>query len=255
MNTLIFDTLSIAVDKKPVIANLSVILNAGQTYALMGPNGSGKSSLTYALMGHPRYQITSGDITFNGHSLLSLAPHERAQHGIFVAFQQSHALPGITVFSFLKETYCALKQSSVEFVGFQQRVEELLTFMGLAPSFAERPVNEGFSGGEKKRFEMVQALLYEPRVIILDEIDSGLDIDALAKVAAAVTRLRSAQPETIILFITHYQRMLSLCKPDQVFLLIDGQLADQGDAHLATRIETEGYHGYRTARSAASGSL
>ncbi|MBI2775094.1 Fe-S cluster assembly ATPase SufC [Candidatus Dependentiae bacterium] len=245
MNTLIIENLSVYIEEKSIIKQFSLTLSSGSIHALMGPNGSGKSSLAYALAGHPKYKAISGSALLNKKNLLDLPPHKRAQSGLFIAFQYPQALPGVNVFTFLKEAQAALTGQRPEVKEFRARVEELFELLGLGSSFLDRAVNDGFSGGEKKRFEIVQLLLFKPRVAVLDEIDSGLDVDALRAVGKALELVRKEQPEMILFLITHYQRILDYCIPDQVHILIDGVLQSSGDFQLARDIELKGYDGYR----------
>ncbi|HEX2978213.1 MAG TPA: Fe-S cluster assembly ATPase SufC [Candidatus Babeliales bacterium] len=245
MNTLIIENLSVSIEEKPIIKQFSLTLSSGSVHALMGPNGSGKSSLAYALAGHRRYSAISGSALLNKKNLLDLPPHKRAQEGLFIAFQYPQSLPGVNVFTFLKESHAALTGHRMDVKQFRACIEELFELMGLGNSFFDRSVNDGFSGGEKKRFEMVQLLLFKPRVAILDEIDSGLDVDALRAVGKALELVRKEHPEMILFLITHYQRILDYCIPDQVHILVDGVLQSSGDFQLAREIELKGYDGYR----------
>ena len=245
MNTLSINNLSVSIDGKRILSNLSIDFVPRQLHAVMGPNGSGKSSLAFALAGHPRYQIDSGTILLNGIAIQDLPAHKRAQLGLFIAFQYSYPLPGVTCFTFLKEAYAALTGNKIDLIQFRQEVLDCFALMGLPASFLDRNVHEGFSGGEKKRFEMVQLMLFKPAIAILDEIDSGLDVDALKLVAQAVEYVRNARPSISIVLITHYQRILDYCAPDAVHLLMNGAIVQSGSSELAAIIEHKGYDGFK----------
>ena len=236
--------LSVTVQEKAVINNLSLTIAPGKIHAIMGPNGSGKSSLAYALMGHPAYQITSGLATFGDQDLLGLPVDRRAQAGLFLAFQYPQALPGVTVFSFLREAYTACSGTQIEIAQFEQLLKEALDAVGLDHSFAYRYLNDGFSGGEKKRLELVQMIVLQPKLAILDEIDSGLDIDALKLVAQAIANAQRRDPQISFIIITHYRRILDHVRPDHVHVMCDGNLVHSGDHELVMQLEQEGYHGF-----------
>lgn len=235
--------LSIAVEDKTIIKNLTLSVEPGTVHALMGPNGSGKSTLAYALMGHPRYEITSGTVLLNNHDLLSMPVDKRAQAGLFLVFQYPHALPGVTVFAFLKEAYDAI-HAPIDVAEFERMLNKVMDTLHIDFSFAYRYLNDGFSGGEKKRFEILQMLILKPTLVIIDEVDSGLDIDALKLVADGINMAKKSNPEMSIILITHYQRILEYLVPDFVHVLCDGELVQSGDASLVTVIEQKGYDGY-----------
>ncbi|OQA35526.1 MAG: Vegetative protein 296 [Candidatus Dependentiae bacterium ADurb.Bin331] len=241
-----FNNLSVSVNSKQILHTITLSLKPGTVHALMGPNGSGKSSLAYTAIGHPRYEVQQGTICLNGVDITALSPDKRAQQQLFVAFQYPQALPGINVFSFLKETHRAFTGQQLPLEQLRIQVLEHFDTVGLDRSFLDRSVNEGFSGGEKKRFEMVQLLLHKPAVAILDEIDSGLDVDALKSVAQALQKVRAENRSMCILLITHYQRILDYCTPDFVHILADGVIARSGTAALVHEIEAKGYDAYRT---------
>jgi Fe-S cluster assembly ATP-binding protein len=211
----------------------------------MGPNGSGKSTLAYALMGHPAYGVTDGSVLFNGHDLLALSPDKRAHAGVFLAFQHPYTIPGVTVFALLREAYQAVTGTVVDIATFKNMVHDALARVDFDGAVADRAVNEGFSGGEKKRLEVVQMLILKPSLVILDEIDSGLDVDALRVVASALLHLKQENPSMSIVCITHYPRILDYLVPDFVHIIDQGQIINSGDAHLARVIEQSGYGGLR----------
>ncbi len=237
--------LSINVDQKTVVKNCDLLIAPGTVHALMGPNGSGKSSLAYTLMGHPLYQVTDGTVTFQKKNLLDLPVDQRARAGLFLSFQYPQALPGVTVFSFLKEAYCAIKDDSVDVKIFEALLKDAMNNLKIDLSFMHRYMNDGFSGGEKKRFELLQMMLLQPKLAILDEIDSGLDLDALKIVAHGVQTIRAAQPSMSLLLITHYQRILDYIVPDIVHVMCNGTIVQSGEASLVHQLEQEGYHGFQ----------
>lgn len=235
------------VDGKEVLRGIDLTINAGEVHAIMGPNGSGKSTLSKILAGHPGYQVTKGevmyDVNFEAKSILSWPPDERAKEGIFLAFQYPIEVPGVSNLTFLRASFNAickhqgiLEMSEAEFRKF---VEEKAKIVDLNPAFLERAVNEGFSGGEKKRNEILQMAVLSPRFAVLDETDSGLDIDSLKVVAQGVNKLRSEN--NAILLITHYQRLLDYIEPDFVHVLYKGRIIKSGDRTLALKLEKEGY--------------
>ena len=229
--------LHVAVEGKEILKGVSLTVRPGEVHALMGRNGSGKSTLSAALMGHPRYQVTSGSVRYLGEDLLVLPVHERAKRGLFLCFQYPQALPGVGVASFLRQSVKAVRGD----VGKEWRplVKKNLEFLEVPQSFMTRYVNDGFSGGEKKRLEILQMLLLEPRLAILDETDSGLDIDALKVIAKGINHLRG--PERAQLLITHYQRILDYVTPQFVHVLMDGRVVKSGGPELAKELELRGY--------------
>ena len=232
-----------AVDGKEILHGVDLTVRAGEVHAIMGPNGSGKSTLAQVLAGHPAYQITEGTVRFDGKDLLELAPEERAREGVFLAFQYPVAIRGITNAYFLRAAVNAIRkhrgEAPLDIVDFMQVLEQKLAAIGWDDSFMNRAVNDGFSGGEKKRNEILQLAILEPRLAILDETDSGLDIDALKTVAAAVTQLRKPTNSTIV--VTHYQRLLDHLKPDYVHVLAGGKVVKSGGWELALELEKRGY--------------
>ena len=228
---------------QPILKGLNLTVEAGEVHAIMGPNGSGKSTLANVLSGRPGYQVDNGAATLEGSPLLELEPYERAQLGVFLAFQYPVEIPGVSNMEFLKASIDSLARARGEeqlnTAQFMRQVRELASSLDLDPAFLKRGVNEGFSGGEKKRNEIMQLLLLDPKLAVLDETDSGLDIDALKVVAEGVNRYRSASNGVVL--ITHYQRLLDYIVPDFVHVLSNGQIIESGDKSLALELEAKGY--------------
>ncbi len=237
--------LSVKVLDTPLLHSIHLRVAPGSVHVLMGPNGSGKSSLALSLMGHKNYQITAGTITINGIDITQLSPDKRAKAGLFLAFQQPNIIPGVTVMQFLHEAYRALRDQKSTIGDFYAQLIDAMDLLAIDYAFAERHVNDGFSGGQKKKLELLQLLLLQPKVAILDEIDSGLDVDALKIVAGGIAQARAERPEMALLIITHYQRILNYITPDYVHVMVDGKLVRSGDASLAALIEREGYDAIR----------
>jgi Fe-S cluster assembly ATP-binding protein len=237
------------VEGKEILRGIDLTVNAGEVHAVMGPNGSGKSTLAQVLAGHPAYQVTEGSITYLGKDLLELDPEERAREGIFLAFQYPVSVRGITNAYFLRSAVNAVRkargQEEYDPIEFLDLLQAKLKTIGWDDSLMNRPVNEGFSGGEKKRNEILQMAVLEPRLAILDETDSGLDIDALKTVAEAVNRLK--RPDNASIVVTHYQRLLNYIVPDMVHVLVDGRIAKSGGRELALQLEAKGYDWIRPA--------
>src|SRR5690242_19084773 len=237
------DNLHVSVGDKKVLNGLTLAINRGEVHAIMGPNGSGKSTLAHVLAGRPGYTITQGTVTYEGKDLLALDPEERARDGVFLGFQYPVEIPGVNNVYLLKAAVNAARKHrglpEVDAFDFLGLVREKMKLMKMDESFLSRGVNEGFSGGEKKRNEILQMLVLEPRLAVLDETDSGLDIDALKVVAAGVNRLRS--PERAQVLVTHYQRLLDYVAPDFVHVLVRGRIARSGDRGLALELERRGY--------------
>jgi Fe-S cluster assembly ATP-binding protein len=231
--------LHVAIEGKEILKGLSLTVRPGEVHALMGRNGSGKSTLSAALMGHPRYVVTSGSVRFLGEDLLELPVHERAKRGLFLCFQYPQALPGVPVANFLRQSVKAVRGAEVPVKEFRPLVKKHLEFLGIEQSFMTRYVNDGFSGGEKKRLEILQMLLLQPKLAVLDDTDSGLDIDALKVVSAGINQLRT--PERAQLLITHYQRILDYVAPDRVHVLMNGRIVKSGGPELARELESRGY--------------
>ena len=242
------ENLQVSVEDKPILKGVSLTINAGEIHALMGPNGSGKSTLSFVLMGHPKYTITGGRILFKGQPIQDLAPNERAAAGIFLAFQYPTAIPGVTVANFLRAALRSVRGQDVSIKDFRQTVKAQLKTLGIPDAFMNRYVNDGFSGGEKKRIEILQMAVLSPALAVLDETDSGLDIDALKTVAAGINSQHA--PERGMLLITHYQRLLDYITPDFVHVMVDGRIVRSGGAELAHELEAKGYESFRPAQAA-----
>jgi len=235
--------LHVSVDNKPILNGLDLNVQAGEVHAIMGPNGSGKSTLAHVLAGREGYEITQGKVIFQNQDLLKLAIEERAQEGLFLAMQYPVELPGVNNLSFLREAYNSMRRSrnekDLDAVTFMKLVRELARQLELPDALLKRDVNSGFSGGEKKRNEILQLAMLEPQLAILDETDSGLDIDALRVVAKGVNALRSRERAMIV--VTHYQRLLNYIEPDVVHVMINGRIVRSGDKSLALELEDKGY--------------
>ena len=240
---LVIEDLHAAVEGKEILKGLTLAVNAGEVHALMGPNGSGKSTLSFCLMGHPKYAVTGGRIRYRGEELDGLSPDARAKRGMFLAFQYPTAIPGVTIANFLRAALRGVRGADVPVKEFRQTVKTHLKALGIPDAFVNRYVNDGFSGGEKKRLEILQMAVLNPALAVLDETDSGLDIDALKTVAAGINALRT--PERGILLITHYQRLLNYIKPDAVHVMVDGRIVRSGGPELALELESEGYQGFK----------
>lgn len=238
--------LSVSIDGKRILKNLNLEIRPGEIHAVMGPNGSGKSTLSKVIAGHPGYKVEGGTVRFAGQDLLALAPEERAHLGIFLALQYPVEIPGVNNRDFLRMIYNSFRKQSgqeeVDPIDFSELVQEQLPKVGLSPDFLDRSVNHGFSGGEKKRNEILQMLLLSPRLSILDEIDSGLDIDALRTLGSAV--MGSCHAGNSLLLITHYQRLLDFVRPGTVHIMIDGNIVRTGDFLLVEDLEKTGYDPY-----------
>ena len=234
---------------KQILKGVDLTVNSGEVHAIMGPNGPGKSTLAYAIAGHPKYEITSGSVTLDGVELTDLTVDERARQGLFLAMQYPVEVPGVSVANFLRTAKTALDGKAPKIRTWVKDVENVLNRMNLDSSFSARSVNEGFSGGEKKRHEIAQLELLNPRAAILDETDSGLDIDALRIVSDGVNRY-SAQGDRAVMLITHYTRILRYIDPTFVHVFVDGRIVDQGGRELADKLEAEGYEAYVKAAAA-----
>jgi len=237
--------LSIAVEGKEIVHGLSLVIKPGEVHAIMGPNGSGKSTLSSTLMGHPKYKVIGGSVKFEGKDLLKMKANERAAAGLFLAFQYPKEIPGVNLVSFLRAAYNAVNKARdgkfkpVPLYNFKKLLSDKMTLVGLAKVFTGRSMNEGFSGGEKKKTEVLQMALLEPKLAILDETDSGLDIDALRTICEAIVQVK--QPQQSILMITHYERMLKYLKPDFIHIMMDGKIVLSGRKELAGELEQHGY--------------
>jgi len=228
---------------KAILKGVDLTLNSGEIHAVMGPNGSGKSTLAYTIAGHPRYKVDGGSITLDGEDVLAMSVDERARAGLFLAMQYPVEIPGVTVSNFLRTAKTAIDGEAPAIRGWAGQVKDAMTALKMDPSFAARNVNEGFSGGEKKRHEILQLELLKPRFAVLDETDSGLDVDALKIVSEGVNRAH-AESGLGVLLITHYTRILRYIKPDFVHVFIEGTIAEEGGSELAERLEDEGYERY-----------
>ncbi len=246
---LVIDDLHVSVEDKEILRGVNLTVEQGKIHALMGPNGSGKSTLAYALAGHPRYRVTGGKVTFKGEDILTLTPDERARLGMFLAMQYPVEVPGVSVTNFLRTALNAVRGTDVPVRQFAKDLREQMQLLDMDGKFAERSLNEGFSGGEKKRHEILQMALLRPALAILDETDSGLDVDALKVVSEGVNRLRG--PDLGVLLITHYTRILRYITPDVVHVMVAGQIAEIGGPELADQLETEGYVRWRSNEPAA----
>jgi Fe-S cluster assembly ATP-binding protein len=248
--TLEITDLRVTVENKEILRGVDLIVRQGEVHALMGPNGSGKSTLAGVVMGRPGYAITGGDVRYRGESVLRLTPDRRAQLGLFLAFQYPVEVPGVSVVNFLRSAYNAVKNpegdesKKVSALGFRKLLKEKMALVGVDDDMVRRYVNQGFSGGEKKRMETLQLAVLDPQIAILDETDSGLDIDALKAVAGGINELRG--PGLGLLLITHYQRILEYVTPDHVHVLMGGRVVRSGGPELARELEAKGYEGLRS---------
>jgi Fe-S cluster assembly ATP-binding protein len=232
---------------KPILAGVNLTVKAGETHAIMGPNGSGKSTLAYSLAGHPKYEVTGGSVTLDGADVLSMSVDERARAGLFLAMQYPVEVPGVSVANFLRTAKTAVDGTAPKLRTWAGELRGAMERLQMDPAFAQRNVNEGFSGGEKKRHEIVQLELLKPKIAILDETDSGLDVDALRVVSEGVNRVRDGG-DTGLLLITHYTRILRYIKPDFVHVFVAGKIVQEGGPELAEQLEAEGYERYVGAR-------
>jgi Fe-S cluster assembly ATP-binding protein len=240
MATLEIHDLHVAVDDKPILTGVDLTVKQGETHAIMGPNGSGKSTLAYSVAGHPRYTITRGTVTLDGEDVLAMTVDERARAGLFLAMQYPVEVPGVSVSNFLRTAVTAIQGEAPKLRTWVKDLNAAFERLSIDPAFKERSVNEGFSGGEKKRFEVLQLELLKPKVAILDETDSGLDVDALKVVSAGVNRVRETGT-TGTLLITHYTRILRYIQPDYVHVFVGGRIVEEGGPELADLLEAEGY--------------
>ena len=255
MSTLEIRDLHVSVETKegpkPILRGVDLTINSGETHAIMGPNGSGKSTLAYSLAGHPKYTITSGTVTLDGEDVLEMSVDERARAGLFLAMQYPVEVPGVSVSNFLRTAKTAIDGEAPALRTWVKDVNSAMERLRMDATFAERSVNEGFSGGEKKRHEILQMELLKPRFAILDETDSGLDVDALRIVSEGVNRVRETT-EVGVLLITHYTRILRYITPDFVHVFVDGRVAEEGGPELAERLENEGYDRFLTGAAAGA---
>jgi Fe-S cluster assembly ATP-binding protein len=247
MSTLEIRDLHVSVDvdggTQEILRGVDLTVRQGETHAIMGPNGSGKSTLAYSIAGHPKYTITSGTVTLDGENVLAMTVDERARAGMFLAMQYPVEVPGVSVSNFLRTAATAVRGEAPKLRTWGKEVKEAMEQLQIDPAFAQRNVNEGFSGGEKKRHEILQLELLKPKVAILDETDSGLDVDALKVVSEGVNRVREGG-ETGVLLITHYTRILRYIKPDFVHVFVGGRIVAEGGSELSETLEAEGYESY-----------
>jgi Fe-S cluster assembly ATP-binding protein len=232
------------VEGKEILKGIDLVVRQDETHALMGPNGSGKSTLSNVVMGRPGYTATAGEVLFRGENVLKLTADQRAQRGLFLAMQYPVEVPGVSVVNFLRTAYQAMKGEQVSALAFRKHMKEKMAMLGIEDAMVNRYVNQGFSGGEKKRNEILQLAVLEPEIAILDETDSGLDIDSLKLVAQGVAQL--VGPDLGVLLITHYQRILRYIEPDHVHVMINGRIVRSGGMELATELEEKGYEGIRS---------
>ena len=239
-----------------ILRGVTLEIEAGKIHAIMGPNGSGKSTLAKVLAGHPAYEVTNGTVTFDGEDLLEMEADERSRAGVFLAFQYPVEIPGVSIANFLRTAVQAKKgDEEVDLFEFQQQLVDTMGLLEMDTAFAQRSVNQGFSGGEKKRNEILQLAMLEPKLAIMDETDSGLDIDALQVVSSGVNKLLEQREEMGILLITHYQRLLNYIRPDRVHVMIRGRIAKSGGPELAEQLEAEGYEEWREEDARTAGAV
>jgi Fe-S cluster assembly ATP-binding protein len=245
MSELAIKNLHVSIEDKPILMGVNLTIRQGEVHAIMGPNGTGKSTLAYALMGHPNYVVTEGDILLDGESILDMEPDERSQRGLFLAFQYPMSIPGVTVANFLRTAINAHRrraeppQDDISVLEFRKLLKSKMDLLEMEYSFGGRYLNEGFSGGEKKRTEVLQLATLEPTYAILDETDSGLDIDAIRIVSEGVNAVKG--PNMGVMVITHYQRILNYIKPGFVHVMFNGRIVESGGEELALRLEEQGY--------------
>jgi len=236
------ENLHISVEQKPIIQGIDLNIAKGTVHALLGPNGSGKSTLAYTLAGHPSYVISKGSIFLDGVDITDASADQRARKGLFVAFQQLPAISGVSLFLFLKESYRAIFGQSLDVREFKALVDEYCELLNIDPSFLERSFYEGFSGGEKKRIELLQLLLFKPKIAVLDEIDSGVDVDSRNLITKALATARKNNPDMSMLIITHYNHLLKSIQPDYVHIIKEGRILESGSMSLVARVEKQGYY-------------
>ena len=237
------ENLHASVESTPIIKGVNLEINPGEVHAIMGPNGSGKSTLANVLMGNPVYEITEGKITFGGEDITEEPVDNRAKKGMFLAFQYPESIPGVTIVNMLKTALTNIEETEYTTVELRLKVAEAMKDLGLSPDFVDRYLNDGFSGGERKRNEILQLAVLNPKLAILDETDSGLDVDGLRIVGEGISNLRT--PDRAYLVVTHYQRLLEYVKPDYVHVFVDGNIVETGGTELSDKLEKEGYESYQ----------
>ncbi len=242
----------VADEELDILKGVDLSIRPGEIHAIMGPNGSGKSTLAKVVAGHPSYEVTGGSIGFRGEDLLEMEPDERAQAGVFMAFQYPVEIPGVSIANFMRTALQARLEDGedLDLFEFQDVLTERMELLEMDPAFAQRPVNDGFSGGEKKRNEILQMAVLRPSLAVMDETDSGLDIDALKVVSGGVNTLKREDPSMAVLLITHYQRILNYVVPDQVHVMVNGRIVESGGPEVAVELEARGYEEYRRAHAA-----
>ena len=247
----------VAEDDLGILNGVDLEIGPGEIHAIMGPNGSGKSTLAKVVAGHPGYEVTAGSVRFRGEDLLDLEPDERSQAGVFLAFQYPVEIPGVSIANFLRTAVQAHmpEGEELDIFDYSDMLTERMEMLDMDVAFAERHVNDGFSGGEKKRNEILQMAMLKPKLAVMDETDSGLDIDALKVVASGVNKLVEEDPEMSVLLITHYQRLLDYIKPDFVHVMVDGRIVQSGGPEVALELEASGYSSYEEASAAANGAV
>jgi len=243
----------VAEDGTEILRGVDLEIREGEIHAIMGPNGSGKSTLSNVISGHPAYEVTDGDILFRGESVLDMEPDERARAGIFLAFQYPVEIPGVSIANFMRTALGAKKGEDIDVFEFHDQLTETMGMLEMEVSFAERSVNDGFSGGEKKRNEILQLAMLEPTLAVMDETDSGLDIDALKIVSGGINKIKEQRPEMSVLLITHYQRMLNYITPDYVHVMVGGRIVRSGGKELALELEEKGYDWIRPGAAEPAG--
>jgi Fe-S cluster assembly ATP-binding protein len=240
------EDLHVSADGNEILKGVDLTIRAGEVHALMGPNGSGKSTLASALLGSPDYQVTRGRIRYKGDDITEWGPDDRGKAGVFLAFQYPQTIAGVSVINFLRQALSARKGIDLSVLELRLAIMEWMERLDMDPTFADRYLNEGFSGGEKKRNEILQMAILEPEIAILDETDSGLDIDALRVVAEGVREVQADRPDLGLLVVTHYQRLLDEIRPSHVHLLLDGRIVESGGMEIVARLEADGYESWRT---------
>ncbi|MEN8376684.1 MAG: Fe-S cluster assembly ATPase SufC [Gemmatimonadota bacterium] len=240
-------------DGTEILRGVDLEMGHGEIHAIMGPNGSGKSTLANVLSGHPGYEVTGGSVAFKGDDLLELEPEERSLAGVFLAFQYPVEIPGVSIANFLRTAVQARHEGELDIFDFQEQLLDRMRLLEMDPTFAQRSVNDGFSGGEKKRNEILQLAMLEPTLAVMDETDSGLDIDALKVVASGINKLAAERDDMSVLLITHYQRMLNYIEPDHVHVMVGGRIVRSGGPELAHELEAGGYESFRAAETVAAG--